>query len=268
MHAAGKMFTNCHLKKAPEPTKFIYGRKTLYHPDSMDYAGSYGKNGEDMLHTAYRYGSRIFIDTTREDDEITGPTVPLKGYAHPNPLRPTDQMTYDWSRGYLTFDSPGAMAFTGFLSSYGKNAVEFENGVRISNVTLDSPPDMAHPVTQEEGYVAVGLTSTDGKPLAECRTAILSAVSTSCNKGLKVGVDPKGQVRPGHAWARMKVFERGTLPVQHTRVGCTITSPHVAGMTYRLRDWHWKVIGKGKIGADGALTLTADQPVFLVELER
>ncbi len=267
MHAAGKMFTSMHFRPAPAPTVFTYGRNTIFHPDSMSYAGSYGANGEDMLNTSYRYGSRIRIDLEREEDSISGPTVPLRGYAYPTPLRPTDEMTYDWQRGCLTFDAPGAAAFVGFLSQYGSDEVRFRNGVTIRDVSVSSPPGMAYPVTDEEKYVAIALASTDGKPLAECRKAVLSAVSTSCNTGLKVGRNPD-VVRPRHVWEGMKVFERGTRPVQVTRVGCTVISPHIAGMTYTLRDWHGKAIGEGTVGRDGAITIDAGQPVFLVELER
>ncbi len=267
MHAAGTMFTQRHFDPAPKPTVFTYGRDTVFHPDSMAYGGSYGRIGEDMLHTAYRYGSRIHIDLGRANDAVDGPTVRLRGWAHPTPVRPTDQMVYDWQRGCLTLDAPGAVAFVGFLSQYGSDNVRFRSGVTLRDVGVASPPHMAYPVTNEERYVAIGLASTDGKPLGRCRGAVLSAVSTSCNSGLEVGPDPSVE-RPRHAWEGMKVVKKGDLPVQVTRVGCTVASPHLAGMRYRLRDWHWKVLGEGTVGEDGVLTVEADQPVFLVELER
>jgi hypothetical protein len=267
MHAAGKMFTNLHLKRAKNPTKFIYGRRTLFHPDNMDYAGSYGRNGWDMLHTAYRYGSRIFIDLEREDDEIIGPVVRLKNFAHPNPIAPTDEMTYDWSRGYLAFDSPGAAAFVGFLSGYGSDEVEFKNGVKFHDFEIKSDPGMTYPVTEKEGYVGVALVSTDRGPLAGCRSAMISAVSTSHNTGLRIGRNPE-VVRPRHSWDGITVFDKGELPVLHSRVGCTVESIHIAGMKYRMRDWHWNVIEEGRVDRRGRLAVPADRPVFLVELER
>ncbi len=270
MHAAGQMFINSHFEKAPNPTKFIYGRRTLFHPDSMDYAGSYGKMGLDMMSTAFRYGSRIEIDPTREDDEIQGPTIPLRGFAYPNPVMPTDQMIYNWNKGFLTFDSPASAAFVGFLSGYGKNKIEFKNGVTISNMKIQSDANMEHGVTQEEGYVAIGIVSTDSDAhsLAEARTAVVSAVSTSHNTGLKVGPDPEGPERPKQAWALMKVFDNGSMPILYSRVGCIITSKHIVGMKYTIRDWHWKVIRKGKIGDTGRLTIKASEPAFLIQLER
>jgi len=101
------------------------------------------------------------------------------------------------------------------------------------------------------------------------RRAILSAVSTSANKGLKVGRDPEAPDRPPHVWAGSKVFEGAwKTPVLFSRVNCTITAPSLAGMRYRMRDWHWKIIGEGTMAADGVLAIPAKLPVFLVELER
>ncbi len=268
MHVAGQIFANRHLSPAPNPTTFIYGRKSLFHPDSMDYAGSYGKMGEDMLPTAYRYGSRIRIDLNRDDDAIEGPIVQLRGYAQPNPLRPTPQMTYDYQKGYLTMDAPGCAAFTGFLSGYGSDRVTFANGLTISDVRIVSPPDMTYPVTQDEGYVAIGITSTDGKDLATCSRAVFSAVSTSCNTGLQVGPDPEAPERPRHPWESMKVIDRGSLPVQHSRVGCTITSPALVGMEVEMHNWQGEVIGQQTIGADGQFHIEAGTPLFVAYLTR
>ncbi len=268
MRAAGEIFKGLYLDPAPNPTTFIYGRKTLYHPDSMSYGGSYGRMGDDMLNTAYRYGSRILIDPSREDDEIIGPIVPQRGYALPSPLKPTDQMSYDWNRGYLTFDTPAATAFVGFLSGYGKDTVTFDQDVTFSQFRFESPQDMNFPVTPEEGYVAVALVSTDGQPLATTQNAIVSVVSTSHNTGLEVGPHTKGFVRPKHTWQQLQVKNNGQLPIQFTRVGCEVVSPYLAGMRYTARDWLWRIIDQGIVGDDGVLTVDAERDVFLIELDR
>jgi hypothetical protein len=269
MRVAGQMFTGLSLKPAPKPTKFIFGRKTIYHPKSMDYAGSYGRNGEHMLHTTYRYGCRIEIDLEREDDQIIGRTVPLNCYAYPHPLRPTDQMVYDWRKGYLMIESPACAAFTGFLAQYGSDTVRFKNGVSIADVSVENPPDTPYPMTPEENYVSVGVASGDGQPLATCKTAVLSAVSTSANKGLKVGRDPKCGDIPRSVWHGSKVFAGAwNRPVLVSRVNCTVTAPALAGMHYRMRDWYWKVVEEGKVGKSGKIAISASKPVFLIELER
>jgi len=69
------MFTGDLLKPAPKPTTFIFGRRTVYDPSGMDYAGSYMKmfdGGDDMMPTVYRYGARLKLDVTRETDSIIG----------------------------------------------------------------------------------------------------------------------------------------------------------------------------------------------------
>jgi hypothetical protein len=269
MRIAGAAFVGQSLEPAPKPTKFIYGRKTIFSPASMDYAGSYGRNGLDMLNTTYRYGMRIELDPNREDDEIIGRTVPLKTWAYPNPLKPTTQMTYDWRKGYLKIDSAATAAFTGFLAQYGADTVEFGNGVKISGVSVVNPPDAPYPVTPEESYVSIGVATSDGKSLKDCSKAVLSAVSTSANKGLKVGRDPAAPDRPPHVWAGSKVFEGAwKTPVLVSRVNCTVTAPALAGMKYRMRDWYWKVVEEGVVADGGKLTLSADKPIFVVELER
>ncbi|MDA3959373.1 MAG: hypothetical protein PF961_01180 [Planctomycetota bacterium] len=268
MRSAGAMFRGLSLKPVENPTVFVYGRKTIFGPESMDYAGSYGRNGRDMLSTTYLYGSRVRIDLSRDDDEIIGRTVPLMTWAHPNPLQPTPQMTYDWRKGYLRIDSPAAAAYTGFLGQYGADEVRFDNDVTFSTVSVVNDSDSPYPVTPEETYVSIGLASEDGRALADCRRAILSAVSTSANTGLRVGRDPEAPDRPRHVWEGSKVFERGTLPVRFSRVACTVTAPALAGMHYRMRDWRWQVIAEGEIAADGVLVIDGTLPVFVVELER
>jgi hypothetical protein len=269
MRIAGSLFLGQSLRPAPNPAKFIYGRNTIFSPESMDYGGSYGRNGLDMLHTTYRYGMRIELDLDREDDEIVGRTVPLKNWAHPHPLNPTGQMIYDWRKGYLKIESPAGAVFTGFLAQYGADEVRFENGVRIGNVRVVNPPEAPYPVTPEENYVSIGVASEDGLPLAESRRIVISAVSTSANDGLRVGRDPEAPDRPRHAWDGSKVSGGAwRTPVHVSRVDCVLTAPALAGMRYRMRDWRWNVIEEGLVGDDGRIAISADRPVFLVELTR
>ena len=249
MRAASAVFRGLLMKPAPTPTTFIWGRKTLYDPASMDYAGSYGAMGWNMLPTTYRYGARVLIDPSREDDAVIGPVVKLNSWAAPNPIKPTDQLTFDWSKGNLVFDAPGAAMFVGFLAQYG-DKVAFSNGVALSEVTIRNAAGIPYPVTDAEKYISFCVTSEDGQPLASAKKALISLVSTSFNTGLDV---------PAGKW--------GSLPVLYARVGGTVTAPALTGMRYTLRDWHMREIGKGVV-KDGRLAIAAEQPVFVVELER
>ncbi len=66
----------------------------------------------------------------------------------------------------------------------------------------------------------------------------------------------------------MKVIERGSLPVQHSRVGCTITSLDLVGMEVEMRNWQGDVIGRQTIGADGQFRIEAGTPLFVAYLTR
>lgn len=256
MRAAGLAFRNGAIAPAASPTTFIYGRKSLYNPDSMDYAGSYGKVGYNMLPTTYQYGVRIQIDPTREDDEVKGPMVQYSHEGRHTIIRPHDQIEFDVARGGLTLDSPAAAGFTGFLSRFGES-LRFRNGVTLSKVEIRVPADMPYGQgLAEEKYIAFVLVSDDGLPLDKTRRATLSLVSTSFNSGFVFGEALRdGKTKPGKA------------PVLVARVGATVDSAALTGMRYVLRDWHMKEIASGVV-AEGRLTVPADKPVFIVELTR
>lgn len=261
MRAAGLIFRGELLKPASNPTVFIYGRKSLYDPASMDYAGSYGATGMHMLQTAYQHGVRIRIDPTREDDEVIGPVVRFEDRHTHNPYTPTDQIVFDWKKGYLKFDAPAAVAFTGLLANVG-DRVGFDHGVTLSDVAVHNPDGVADPVTDDEKYIAFALHALDGKPLRDSNRVSLSIVSTSFNTGFKMGTGPAASPYkpPGGTIA-------GDAPVRVARVAATVTSAAIDGMQYTFFNWRLEPIGSGVI-TDGRLHVPADQPVFFVMLTR
>ncbi len=250
---AGQIYLHGHADPAPDPTTFVFGRKSMYHPQSMTYGRSYGPGMlQDMLYTTYRHGSRIVIDPTVEEDRIEGPKVRADGYLVPRIIKPNEHITFDTTRRQLTFDTPGAAAYVGFFADHGKETLSFGNGVTVSNITFHNPKDTPYPVTDDEKYFAFGLVSTDGKPLPEAQTATIALVSTSSNTGLDLsGEKPK----------------YGTSPVLVTRVGATIHSEALNGMTYVMKDYLMNEIASGTI-EDGTLTIPGDQPIFCVDLTR
>ena len=252
MRAAGHMFRGELLDPATDPTIFIYGRNSLYDPASMDYGGSYGDAGLDMMQTVYQHGVRIRIDPTREDDQVIGPVVKFDDRNTHNPYTPSDQIIFDWKKGYLKMDAPGAVAFTGFMQAVG-DAVRFEHGVELRDVRVHNPEGIYEPI-DERKYIAFSLYSEDGKPLDEADRISLSLVSTSFNSGFNI--DPQtGKVT------------RGELPVLVARVAGEVHCPALDGMTYTLRDWHLQPLGTGVV-TDGILRVPNDQPVFVIELRR
>lgn len=260
MRAAAHIFRTGALQPAPNPTKFIYGRKSLQDPASMDYAGSYGTRGMDMFQTTYQYGVRIEIDPTREDDEVIGPVVTFAERLTHNPYTPTKEIVFDWKKGFLSFDAPDVAAFTGLLAKVGAK-VQFANGVTLGDVSINNPAGIYAPVGDDEKFIAFALYSEDGKPLAETRKAAISLMSTSFNTGFQMGK------KAGEANKPPTGAKAGSLPVLTARVGATIASPALNGMRYTFRDWHLNAIGSGTI-TGGKLTIPADKPIFTIELTR
>jgi hypothetical protein len=259
MRAAGFAFRNAAFDPAPNPTTFTYGKRSLFDPLSMDYAGSYGMTGMDMLYTTYQYGVRIAIDPTREHDHVDGPVVRFADRHTHNPYTPTSQITFDWRRGSLQMDSPSATFWTGLLARHG-DELKFANApVTVRNVTLNNPPGIFSPVSGDEKYIAFAMQSLDGQSIERAARWSISLVSTSFNSGFSVqGVDLDNKIKS----------VRGDLPVLVTRVGAEVESPALAGAEYVMLDWSFDPIARGSIGADGRLTIPVDKPVFVIELSR
>lgn len=257
MRAAGAIFRNFLVTPAPKPTIFRWGRPALFDPRAMDYAGDYGQNGlMDMMMTTYANGVRLVIDPNQKEFLKTdGPVVRFNGFERHCPLQPSPQVEYDYNRGYVVMDSPGAAAYTGFFGEYGADSVAFRNGVKLGGVVHLDPPGTPFP-SGAERYTSFTLASDDGKPLAECRKAVLALVASSFNTGLTFNK------------AQHKFTNWGREPVLITRVGATVAAPALAGMKWKMIDFSEKTIAEGTVGADGVLVVPADKPVWLTELRR
>jgi len=275
MKAAAQVFIHSSLKAPAHPTVITFGRRSLYDPASMDYGRSFGDLGKSIVPTCYRYGVRLKIDPTRDDDHVDGPTIRPDVY-EPNPVCPTDQIQYDWQRGHLLLDSPAASAYVGFFAKLGKSTITLPNSdVRFSQVTIVNPPGTPYPVKEDEQYVSLAVVSRDGLPLAQCSRALISAVSTSFNTGYKLDLtkSSKGMRQDGPDNTPPKEFwgawpsEPGTTPVLVSRVGVTVQCPGLAGMHYTFRDWNMQPLDSGVI-KEGKLVIPADRPIFIVECTR
>ncbi len=254
MRAAGIAFRNFAFAPAPRPTRFIYGRRALYAPESMRYAGSYGLLGMAMLPTTYQYGVRIRIDPTRDEDEVIGPMLSGEEFFSHNPYTPTPEIVFDWQKGCLKMDAPAAAFWTGFLSKHGSE-VRFACGAVLRDVRFENDDGIYEPMTEKEGYLAFAVYSEDGRPLPESERIAISLVSTSFNSGFRLPEAEGGRIQAGRA------------PVLYARVGGTVEFPALDGMKYVFRDWHMEPIGEGVV-AGGRLAIPADRPIWLIELTR
>jgi len=260
MRQASFIWRNETLDAPANPTKFIWGAKSLRDPASMDYAGSYGTSGMDMMQTVYQYGVRIEIDPTREDDEVIGPVVSFAERKTHNPYTPTEAITFDWKKGYLMFDDPQTIAFTGMLANYGEE-VKFANGFVLKDVAINNPEGIFDPVSN--GYIAFAMTAEDRKHLVDSDKISLSLMSTSFNSGFEMDTElllDKGQPR----FAKTK---SGGLPVLVARVAATLEAEVLNGMSYQFLDWNMKEIGSGSV-TDGKLIIPSDLPITIIKLKR
>ncbi|MDA1137796.1 MAG: glycoside hydrolase family 55 protein, partial [Planctomycetota bacterium] len=259
MRAAGHMFREGAYKPAPNPTKFIYGSKSLYDPAAMDYGGSYGRKGFDMLYTTYQYGVRVQIDPTQQEDKVIGPVVSYDDRHKHNPYTPTDEIEFDWKKGIVSMDAPSGAAFAGLMANVGES-IEFKNGVKLSAVKIHNPEGIYDPVGDEK-YISFALYTKDGKSLRDTESAALSLVSTSFNTGFKMWAE-----KPEHRNTPEGRPQKGTLPVLVARVSGTVEAPMLSGMKYTLLDWHMDKVGEGLV-VDGEIRVPADKPVFVIEIE-
>jgi hypothetical protein len=264
IRAAGNLFRLGAYKPAARPTVFVFGRKSLLAGDGMNIAGSYGIQGMDMAQTTYQYGSRVRIDPSSDEDQVLGPVVKFEDRNTHNPYSPTEELCFDWKKGYLSLEASSGVSWTGLLGRVG-NELNLKHGFTLSQVHIINPPGSFDPVSTEENYIAFSCYAQDGLPLRECKRASLSLVSTSFNSGFKLDLTKHSS--GGHGLLPGAVTP-GKLPVLVSRVGGVVCAPALAGMHYTVRDWHMKNLEQGIVGSDGRLVIKAEQPVFVIELVR
>lgn len=256
MRSAAYAFRTGAFRPASSPTRFIFGRKSLYDPASMDYGGSYGKLGDRLLPTTYAHGVRMLIDPTRETDEVVGPTIDPMAQGLPNIIRSTPEITFNVAKGGLILDSPSAAGFTGFLANFPAPLV-FRSGIVLENAKVSVPKNMPYPEgIAEEKYLSFMVVSQDGLPLAQTRKATLSLKSTSFNTGFKMLLRPDS------------LSNGGELPVLEARPSATVRGQALSGMSCRFLDWHFRPVSEGKVGPGGRLFIPSDKDVWVVELTR
>ena len=129
------------------------------------------------------------------------------------------------------------------------------NGVELRQVIHRDPEGTPFP-SGAERFTSLTLASEDGKPLAECKQAVLALVSSSFNTGLKISRE------------KNKVVSWGKEPVLVTRVGATIVAPCLQGLRWKMIDFNEKVLAEGTVGADGLIRVPVNKAVWLTELNR
>jgi hypothetical protein len=257
MLAAGEVFKNSALKPAASPTKFVYARSSVFEPGKVEY----GEWINRFCPTAWRYGARLSFDDKASKDAILGPSRRV-GVYEPNPYAPTSEMSLNTASGQLVMDSPSTAVFCGFFGA--GTSLQFTHGTTLEDVRVENDSEIAYPVADEEKYVSIALTSTDGQPLAASKRIVLSAVSTSFNDGFKLD---ESKVTAEWYWPNGALLDAGKLPVRFARVSATIRHAGLSGTRYRVLDWHGKVIDEGAVEGD-AFAIVPDSRWFVVEFVR
>lgn len=270
LKGAGLLWRSGTLHAAPKPTVMTFGRRTLYAPEGADYGKSFGDLGDKVIATANRFGLHMRVDPTQEGDTTEGPLIdPFLQQA--NPLRPTSQVEYDWHKGHLRIETPAATCYTGFFAQHG-GPVRFANGVTLDQVRIINDDGISYPVGDEERYVSFALVAKDGKPLEQSASIYCSLVSTSFNNGFKLNHDNVARGDLGYTGKPYEGMQRSDKspgpPVLYARAGAVVTAPALVGMRWKAVDWHFRIVSEGTVGADGMLTISADQPIFSIELTR
>lgn len=265
MSAAAEIFRNFHLEPAPNPTLVKIGKRSLYSWDMNDY----GQMGRIFLPTVYRYGMRLHIDTSYVENQIIGPYIRGRGIYESCPIRSTSQISHDWQKGNLVFDSPGLNMFTGFAAEVD-NKHKFANGIKISNIRVSNPENMPYPVSPEENYIEFCMVTKDGLSISESSQALISLVSTSFNSGFAIDEEAHANRKftTTREWMwNVNHIQPGEAPVLVSRVSAKVEGSALKGMRYRFLDWHFKELKAGEIGDEG-LSIPSDMPIFLIELNR
>jgi len=275
LRAASEIFVNNLVEPAPDPVIFTFGKDALLDPESMDYGKSYQDYAGHFVGTTYRYGSRIKVDTSLIDNSIGNRHTVRPNVYESNPVKPNEQIIYDWQDAYLIMDSPGCASYTGFFGDYRSSQITFKNNdVIFSNISFNNPPGIAYPVTPEEGYCNISVLSCDGRALNESQNVLITPISTSFNTGYELDVTRSNKFRqeagpeeggPQEFWGSFT--KGGSGPVKVTRVGVSIHSNALDGMEYVFRDWYMNEIETGVV-RNGRIDIPDNKEVWIVELVR
>ena len=248
MRIAGEMFKHGAIPTMPRPVEVTVGSNDLlgrrswlgditlpYPPDApLPYRRAFAMSATDFVHGCrYRYS----LDAPK-----TRATAPLIART-PLQLDPAPGVAYDFTKGTLSFDLPSAKVVVGFA----QDGRAFSDGVQLG------------PCNRQ--FVCFGLVSTDGKPLAKTKSAVLVACSTGENRGM-TKTDKPEERRPQSASKHSRIVTSwGFGPADLHRVETTVQLG---------RDWRWTLrdfaLRELRRGKGATLRLRESDPLFWGEL--
>jgi hypothetical protein len=275
---AGEIFKNFAVQPVKKTTVFTFGKNALYDMEMQHYDGKYerGTHGSAPNITAafgpttWRFGSRIAFDPAGDYAvKVDGPIIKDSRFLT-TIVKPTDQITIDWKSGYLQVDSPKAKAVGGFLPEQWK----FSDGVTLDNIHVHHPKGEPYVIPRER-FAVVYLVADDAQPLAKSKRIVLTASSTSFREDFSVNADAIDMEKlSDHVWSApyKKLFRYKKLPKGQlirnliSRVGLTVHAKFLKGKSWKMYDWHLKVIDSGTVVGD-EFVLPADKDATFVVFE-
>lgn len=253
---AAEIFKNQYLPPADDPTTVTLGAETMWSFSGLVGARYNGAAANTVFHKGFQWR----FDPEAKEDRVEGDLFSDAQHAAEPVVQPTPQIAYRWGQGIMTIDDASAAVVVGFLpESYA-----FDNGLMIDDIAVHYPEDM--PFTDPaERYAAIGVVSTDGRPLADAESILVSAVSMSFNKGFELDLEKfAANQQYGLALGQCSP-SMGNLPILTARVSAKLRAPWLVGKRYRFVDFNRRLLAEGNIGAEG-LDLPGDLPIFLIEI--
>ena len=245
LRAAGDMFRLFHVKPMPDPLIIDVGTENLLHtawvgdvdvPTPEGATGRYPKASAQNA-TNYTRGLRYRFRFDRE--ETTSPaglTAKLTSSVVQN-----GEVTYDWERGVLLVDTPGAKAAVGLLGE----GHEFRDGVGLGGV--------------DEEFVAFAVVSQDGQALSETEEAVAILTGTGENTGFEMRLE-EWEANEGWGYQHLtKSWGAGPVQVKRPNAEVTLPKPFSARVLDFLMQPVAELSGRN-------LRFTREMPVFVVEL--
>ncbi|MEI8246990.1 MAG: hypothetical protein WCI51_14250 [Lentisphaerota bacterium] len=253
------------IKPNRETTSVVFGKDAISNPDYLHYSppgktavtsqsGSTIAGGEKEFYSMpniYRkfMQSSVRSKLTVDFDEKQVAPIKVTGkfdeyLEDKGSLSPSTDVTWDQDKNRIVLDNAHSKIAVGIL----KDGMDFNDGVKLGRLNRD--------------FAFFGISSRDGKPLAESDEIIVALTSNSHNTGFKFNPEKvKGQTL-GHING---IENTGTAPVVVDRVSSEIDVPmnnmimrcyNFAGYCYR------------ETPVNGKISFTAEEPLFLALITR
>jgi hypothetical protein len=195
-----------------------------------------------FMHTSVRKRLQLAFDEQQESPiKVRGKLVEKTSGLDEDRDRLTSSPDIIWEpqKNRFILDCPHSKIVTGIL----KDGYSFKEGITLSPINRD--------------FAMFGISSRDGKKLAQSEDIILTIVSKSYNTGFKFNPDKIKGSTLGHIRG---VVKPGTVPVIVERVKADITVPIVGKV---MRCYNFAGYCYRTVPVNGKISFLKDEPLFI-----